>query len=286
MFDALIRGGATVPEFLYPKLAGTRFSVENGGVPALSMMVLPHLSDSPDRVFDELAAEVLTWPYQTTAQHYLRLFAWLGRRFGGTVAVERSGFSLGWIPWLRRCFPDAHFVHLHRNGPDSALSMSRHPGYRLFLLIVDTLELLDLGVGVSALECASAFSPETVPVDLIPIIGDRYDYDYLMGLDLPVARFAELWSNFVRLGVSALSDLPADRYWTLSFEDLVHDPHAKLTELAEFVGVTPSDQWLRASAATVDPSRMGAASRLSPREFEEVRERCAPGKAALAPAAR
>ena len=41
-------------------------------------------------------------------------------------------------------FPDAKFVHLFRHGPDTAVSMSQHTGFRLMALIEDALELLDL----------------------------------------------------------------------------------------------------------------------------------------------
>jgi hypothetical protein len=133
----VLSGGAAVPEFLYPALSGTRFSTGSGGIPAVCMTVLPHLTGDPDQAFDELSAEIPAWPDQSAAQHCTRLFAWLAARFGGTVAVERSGFSMGSVPWLSQNFPGARFVHLHRNGPDSAVSMSRHPGFRLLLVFLN-----------------------------------------------------------------------------------------------------------------------------------------------------
>jgi hypothetical protein len=283
VFDALVRGGAGMPEFLYPKLARTRFSAESGGIPAVCMTVLPHLSDDPDRVFDELAAEVPSWPDQVAAQHCGRLFAWLAARSGATVAVERSGYSLGSVSWLRRNFPAARFVHLHRNGPDSAVSMSKHTGFRLLLLFLEAMGALDFrALGDGAPERASAFDPATLPIGLAPVLGDRYDRDYLMSLDLPVARFAVLWSELVRVGMSALSGLPAEAHMTLSYENLMADPQERLRELATFIGVAAPPHWLRAGAALLDPSRAGAAARLPERELRNVRQRCAPGEAALA----
>jgi hypothetical protein len=174
VFDALVRGGAAMPEFLYPQLAGTRFSAGSGGIPAVCMTVLPHLSGDPDLVLDELAAEVPSWPDQPAAQHCTRLFAWLAARFGGTVAVERSGFSLGSIPWLRRHFPGARFVHLHRNGPDSAVSMSRHAGFRLLLVFLEAMGAFDLrALPDDAPERAAAFDPAALPIGLAPVLGDR-----------------------------------------------------------------------------------------------------------------
>ncbi len=283
VFDALVRGGAGMPEFLYPRLAGRRFSAVSGGIPAVCMTVLPHLSEDPDRVFDELAAEVPSWPDQPAAQHCVRLFAWLAARFGGTVAVERSGFSLGSIPWLRRNFPGARFVHLHRNGPDSAVSMSRHTGFRLLLVFLEAMGALDLrALEDGAPERAAAFDPAALPIGLAPVLGDRYDRDYLMNLDLPVARFASLWSELMRTGVSALSGLPAEAFMTLSYEDLIAHPQERLRELAGFIGVTAPRPWLRAGAAVLDPHRAGAAARLPRPDLDKVRERCEPGQEALA----
>jgi nucleoside-diphosphate-sugar epimerase len=283
VFDALVRGGAGMPEFLYPGLAGKRFNAVSGGIPAVCMTVLPHLSDNPDRVFDELAAEVPSWPDQPAAQHCARLFAWLAARFGSTVVVERSGFSLGSVPWMRRHFPGARFVHLHRNGPDSAVSMSRHTGFRLLLVFLEAMGALDLrALEDGAPELAAAFDPAALPIGLAPVLGDRYDRDYLMNLDLPVARFATLWSELVRAGVFALSGLPADASMTLSYEDLIADPQERLRELARFIGVTAPVPWLRASAAELDPHRAGAATRLPQQDLDKVRQRCKPGQAALA----
>jgi nucleoside-diphosphate-sugar epimerase len=283
VFDSLVRGGAAIPEFLYPALAGTRFSVGSGGIPAVCMTVLPHLSGDPDQAFDELAAEIPTWPDQRAAQHCTRLFAWLAARFGGTVAVERSGFSLGSVLWLRQNFPGARFVHLHRNGPDSAFSMSRHPGFRLLLVFLEAMGALDLrALDDEAPERMAAFDPAALPVGLAPVLGDRYDRDYLMNLDLPVARFAAMWSELVRAGVSALSGLPAQALMTLSYEDLIADPHEQLRELAAFIGVTAPGPWLRAAASVLDPRRAGAAARLPQPEQDKVRQRCQPGETALA----
>lgn len=271
-----------MPEFLYPQLTGTRYSARSGGIPAVCMTVLPHLSSDPDLLFDELAAEVPSWPDQPAARHCQRLFAWLAARSGGTVAVERSGFSLGSIPWMRRQFPGARFVHLHRNGPDTAVSMSRHAGFRLLLVFLDAMGALDLrALADCAPERAAAFDPAALPIGLAPVLGDRYDRDYLMSLDLPVARFATLWSELIRAGVCALSGLPAEASMSLAYEDLLADPHEQLRQLAAFIGVTAPRSWLRASAAALDPRRAGAAARLPQPDLDKVRERCKPGEAAL-----
>lgn len=127
-FERMIRNGVPMPEFLYTRRPG-RFATETTGIPALSLMVLPHLTDDPDGLFDELEGQVRGWPDRTAAGHYEALFNLLCTRFGRTAVVERSGYSLHRVPLLRKAFPQARFVHLFRDGPDCALSMK--PAHRL-----------------------------------------------------------------------------------------------------------------------------------------------------------
>jgi thioester reductase-like protein len=279
IFDAMIRGGAGMPEFIYPHLAGTRFNVKTTGIPAISMMTLPHLSPDPDGVFDALAVEVPTWPQQTARMHYERLFGWLATHFGGSVVVERSGMSLGSVPWLHEMFPDARFVHLFRHGPDTAVSMSEHTGFRLMALIQDALELLDLPE--ESRNPGLRLDPAAIPAELASLIGDRCDLDYLMSQDLPVARFAWMWSELVALGVAALADLPPDRLLPLSYADLVADPKSCLIRLAEFLDVDADPRWLDFGASLIDPSFGGVSNRLSSDDLQAVVEGCAAGEALL-----
>jgi thioester reductase-like protein len=279
VFDAMVQGGAGMPEFIYPGLEGTRFDANTTGIPAISMMTLPHLSPDPDSVFDALAAEVPTWPQQSPRTHYERLFGWLAAHFGASVVVERSAMSLNSVPWLRETFPDAKFVHLFRHGPDTAVSMSQHTGFRLMALIEDALELLDLtpesrGPGLP-------LDPAAIPIELAPLVGDRCDLDYLMSQDLPVARFARMWSESIAIGVAALADLPADRYLRLSYSDLVADPTLCLKRLAGFFDVEADPKWLDFGASVIDPTFAGASSRLSREDLQAVVECCAPGEALL-----
>jgi thioester reductase-like protein len=279
IFDAMVRGGSAMPEFVYPRLQGTRFDANTTGIPAISMMTLPHLSSDPDGVFDALGAEVVTWPQQTTRMHYERLFSWLAAHFGGTVVVERSGMSLGSVSWLHETFPDAKFVHLFRHGPDAAVSMCGHTGFRLLALIQDALELLDLDPESRA--TGLGLNPTAIPIEFAPLLGDRCDIDYLMNQHLPVARFARMWSESIAIGVTALADLPAARHLPLSYSDLVADPRSCLTRLAVFCDIDPDPDWLGFGASVIDPSFTGASSRLSGEDLQAVVQACAPGEALL-----
>ncbi|MFE3316698.1 SDR family oxidoreductase [Nocardia sp. NPDC059195] len=275
LFDPMIRGGSGIPELLYPHLSGTRFDADSTGIPAISLMTLPHLSDTPDMAFDELSVEVSGWPEQRVAQHFRSLFGWLAARFGGSVVVERSGMSLGWATWLRHSFPDARFVHLYRNGPDTALSMSRQTGYRMMALIQDGLDLLALGD--AGTERYWQFDPAAIPAEAAELLGDRIDSDYLADLDIPLSRFGRMWSQLVHIGTTALADLPPDRHLPLSFERLLTRPTEELTQLAAFLDIDPDPTWLARSAATLDTTRIGTAHQLTADDYRALIETCDPG---------
>jgi nucleoside-diphosphate-sugar epimerase len=279
VFDAMIRGGAGMPEFIYPRLGGVRFDANTTGIPAISMMTLPHLSADPDAVFDALAADVPTWPEQAARMHYERLFGWLAAYFGGSVVVERSAMSLTSVPWLRETFPDAKFVHLFRHGPDTAVSMSAHTGFRLMALIEDALEVLDLSA--ESRNPGLRLDPTAIPIELAPLVGDRCDVDYLMSQDLPVTRFARMWNELIAIGLGALADLPAERYLPLSYSDLVADPKSCLKRLAAFLDVEANPTWLDFGASVIDPRFAGACNRLSAEELQSVIDSCATSEALL-----
>ncbi|MEU8956801.1 sulfotransferase [Streptomyces sp. NPDC048518] len=277
-FAGMLRSGVLMPEFLYTRRPG-RYAAGTTGIPALSLMVLPHLTDDPDALLDELRAAVVDWPDRTAPRHHEALFALLGERFGRTVAVERSGYSTGWAPGLRAAFPYARFVHLHRDGPDCALSMSRHPGYRVITLMREIAER----TGVEHLADLTAEQVRSLPPDLAPLLGERFDAALVRDRDLPLRRFADLWSELVGDGVRFLDGLPAGQGMSLAYEDLLDAPREELTRLAAFVGVEPVPSWLDSACAHLDGSRRGSARRqLTAAELADVREGCAAGTRALA----
>lgn len=279
VFDALIRSGAALPEFLYNRHPEWRYSAETTGIPALSLMVLPHLSDDPDALLDDLEPEVRALPTRPVPDQWRALFDALAARLGGRQAVvERSGYSLGKVPDLHRLFPEARFVHLFRDGADCALSMSRHNGFRMIGVLRACLELC----GVDSAAELTEGHREQLPDDLAPLLTARFDPALLLEREMPVADFGRLWSELVVEGVDHLSVLPPRLRTDLSYERLLDAPREELTRLAEFAGVRPLEEWLAAGAALLDGTgRRGSALRLPAGELAAVREACAPGERAL-----
>ncbi|MFE5819209.1 sulfotransferase [Streptomyces sp. NPDC056479] len=275
-FERMIRSGLPLPEFLYTRRPG-RYTAETTGIPALSLMVLPHLTDDPDTLLDELGEAVVRWPERTAAEHHRALFDLLCGRFGRTAVVERSGYSTGWAPGLREAFPDARFVHMFRDGPDCALSMSRHPGYRTILLLRE----IKARAGIDSFADLTPEHVRALPADLAPLLDDRFDPALVRDRDLPLRSFGALWSELVADGTEFLAGLPAGLGTTLAYEDLLDRPGEELTRLAGFIGVDPLPPWLDYGSALLDHSRRGSAARSPAAEFTELKESCAPGSRAL-----
>jgi hypothetical protein len=191
--------------------------------------------------------------------------------------VERSGYSLRLVPALRATFPDARFVHLYRDGPDCALSMSRHPGFRMITLLLEMCER----VGVPSIEALSPAHAAQLPPDLAALLSDRYDPALVLDRPLPLARFGRLWSDTIRQGLAHLAVVPPRLRADLRFEALLADPPGELTRLAGVLGVTPDPSWLAAATALLDPSRRGTAATLDPADRRALAAACEPGMRAL-----
>lgn len=279
VFDRMVRSGTPLPELLYPRHPEWRYSADTTGIPALSLMTLPHLTDDPDALLDALEPEIRGWPVRPAPEQWRALFGTLAARIGGRqAAVERSGYSLHRARLLHELFPDARFVHLHRHGPDCALSMSRHTGFRMLFLLHDILRR----TGVTG---PSELTPEHVrqlPGDLAGLLDDPYDPALLMDREMPVTDFGTMWSDLICEGVDQLSGIPSEQRMSLSYEELLDSPRRELVRLADHIGVQPLAEWLEESDRLLDGTgRLGSSLGLPPRVLAELRKNCARGEAAL-----
>ncbi|MFI0817322.1 sulfotransferase family protein [Streptomyces sp. NPDC021098] len=258
--NRLIREGFGLPEHTYPG-SGGRFSAEGDGIPAVALTTLPHLSDEPDALFDALRPVVCGRGRGPVGEHYRALFEVLAERFGSAAVVERSGYSLRMVPRLREVFPEARFVHLYRDGADCALSMSRHPGFRMIQLMREGGD---------------------VPGELAALMGDETaEIKPLLTRPLPLAAFGRLWSDTVIEGLGHLGALPDGLVLPLSYEALLDAPDAELTRLAAHLGVEPLSGWLAGARVLLDGGRRGSAERLPEEERAALRESVAAGARAL-----
>ncbi|SEC59954.1 sulfotransferase [Rhodobacter sp. 24-YEA-8] len=244
--------------------------------PPLLQVALPHLTDAPDDLFDQLAAEVAAFPRQSVADHYRQLFGAMAMARNRRLWVERSGGSLVATRTLARLFPEARLVLLTRSGPETVLSMSDYPATRLAARMWQRM----LGLGIDLLDPDSHYGRGriwrvlqalSVAMPVTPMLDKPAD-------PLLLARF---WSAMVIRGAHALAALPHARWHHLSYEALVAAPEAELAALALYLDVSAPAGWLREAGARPEhrPSR---ADRLAPAERARLIAACAPGEAALA----
>lgn len=273
-------GGLTPKEVLYRMTDTSRFRRETG-IPAVLLTTLPHLSDTPDELYDELETAVGAFPDAPVGEQYTRLFSWLCERFGKSVWAERSGGSLILAGQFRQHFPDARYLHIVRDGRDCALSMSRHSGFRMAAVVM----ALNLTLGrdpYAERPADDGYDLGFVPEELLPFLPDRFDPAAVRAYRIPASLFGTYWSDEMKRGTEALSALPEDRVLQIWYEDLLAAPAETLRRIAGFLGPEHVDeQWERRAAAHVaTPS--SSWRDLPDAERDELDEACAAGFSALA----
>ena len=261
--------GYKVEEITYPfDRPGVRYTRDQR-LPWLLVSTLPRLTDDPDALFDDVIAFARTLPKQPLVAHYRALFDWLAQRFGRSCWLERSGSSIDYVGSLHQLFPKARFLHLHRDGQETALSMREHAAYRL------------------AIHFVFEKPRETEPsIDELRTLETGHDGDDLIGRILvsrpPVEYFGGYWSQELQHGYKAIAALPADQYMEARFEDLVRDPKATLRTISDFFDLDPdANGWRDRAAALVrglPPTRFQT---LPPDEQERLAAACRPGMVLL-----
>jgi hypothetical protein len=272
----MLRHDVAMDEVLYPWKGGGRFDASTG-VPAVSQATLPHLSASPDALFDALREAVLAFEPAPIGTQYARLFGWLARRFDRSCWVERSGGGLRVVRRMRQHFPGARFVHIVRDGRDTALSMSRHPGFRMVFAAFQMLE----GLGVDPFESADRRWESDLGDDVAALLPERFSRAAFLEFETPPPLCGHYWSGEVKEGLEALADLGPDRLLTLRYEDFLVAPAETSGRLIAFIRGEVDEAWVGRVTAMVRAPR-SAWQALEPRERSRLDAACAPGFAALA----
>jgi Sulfotransferase family len=262
--------GFRVPEFLYLPGPGSRFTPATG-IPPILVTALPHLSDDPEGLYDEVAAFVAGLTPASAAVQHRRLFGWLCDRLGARAWVERSGSSLLYMSQLADAFRDAKFVHLYRDGRECAYSFSRHPLYRLGAVEM----MLRSRLGMSPY-LTDDRPPPRVPPDLRPFMPETFDRAAFERFEMPVIEAGQFWSDMIMPALDVLARLPAERVLQLSYEELVAEPRPALLRLAHFAGLPYSDAtWLDRAVRLLDP-RSPRWTTLPQQQISELTRVCEP----------
>jgi Sulfotransferase family len=276
--STMLRHGVAMPEILYqPGAPGRRFTAQDG-VPSILQTTLPHLTETPDVLFDEVRSYVETLAPAPIGQQYQRLFMWLQTRFGRRLWVERSGGSIRSVPRLRALFPDARFVHIVRDGRDCAVSMSAHFGFRMALVSLSLIGAL----GYDPYETSDRTGAEDLPDDLFQLLPEHFNAEVFRNYEIAPSVYGHYWSGEIERGLTELDTLDDGDLLTLHYEDVLTDPAAEIRRLFAFIlGGEPDEDWIQKTAATIRPGRSTWRD-LPADERDRLERACEPGFAALA----
>jgi len=264
---AVLRRGYDVPEITYPFGGRSRFA-RTDPLPWILVSTLPRLTDDPDRLFDETVAFAAAQPRQHLANHYRALFDWWCTRGGCRHWIERSGSSVEYLESLGRLFPGARFLHLHRDGPETALSMREHHAYRLPVALRYGPAEVTRAVG-GGLDSWREPDPDD-PISRI------------LSSRPPVEYYGRYWCEQVLRGYRAVRRLDADQYRELRFEELIESPRAVLRELCDFFELDPQiGAWTETAAGLVHGMPPARLPGLSEREREGLVRECRPASVLL-----
>jgi Sulfotransferase domain len=231
--------GSRVDRLLYKFGPNARFQPAN--VPPILCITLPHLTDDYEALYAEMEPAIRARGPAPIGEQYQFLFDWLCQRLGREMAVERSGASLMFVSILGDMFPEARFVHIYRDGRDTALSMQHHAYFRLIARFSRFVRRLGMNPYRRPFVYGSnpLYGPiESLTFRLSPLEG---------WLDKPISleELGSFWSDMVTSGQAYLRAQPPGRVMDLRYEDILEQPRAELARFMEFLGPEFADeQWL------------------------------------------
>jgi len=258
----MLAKGGPIEELLYRFGADARFRPDD--LPPILITALPHLTPDCETLYDELALVLRGRGRAGLDEHYGLLFAWLCRRFARARVAERSGSSLLFVPSMARLFPQARFVHLYRDGRDAAISMQRHPFFRLSVRLARMFEKL----GIDPYRPPFIFGSSRLYPWFETMFGRFMPIERWLAEPLPLEAYGAYWSKTIVCGLSLLAAVPPERVLNLRFEDVLIRPRRELVSLAAFMGREYEDPaWLDVASAL--PRRPTSDWRQLPAEQQE-----------------
>ena len=266
-----LREGVRSAEVLYRFGPGARYRPDD--LPPLLGATLPFVSSDPERLHDELLAAVRVRGEHPLAEHYRFVLDWLVGRLGKQMWVERSGASIRLVPVLARWFPNARFIHLFRDGRDTAMSMRVHPASRLLLRYMEGVA----EVGLDPFRVENAWGADPLVPSLEERIVDGFSSSEFQREEVDVAAMGWMWNGMIERGMEYLARLAPERVTTVRFEDVVSSPRKTLGRLIRWIDEDLEDAaWIEAAAGVPRPTPRRWTG-LPDEERERLTLACAPG---------
>ena len=165
------------------------------------------------------------WDKQKSQWFYRTVYGWLMRlHFDADLIFSEKTPQISLIiPFLKETFPKARFIHIIRDGRDSAISLSKKPWYR------------------NDMKGSGAKEPDGYPFGpkaRFWVEPDRVQ-EYEATNDLH--RCVWLWRRYLETIMAATPQLSAEQYHELRYEDLVTLPGLEADRLLDFLGIDKAD---------------------------------------------
>lgn len=215
-------------EFTYPLTENSPWTMEN--LPASLYMTLPHLSDTPDAVYRAMEPAIKARPKAPMGEQYQFWFDWLTQHENKAMWIERSGNSITMVKALHRLFPDAKFIHIHRDGRETAMSIRNFMPLRVFLHLWTRLRR----IGVDLLKTPFRYSDSLMVNSFSPLISNLLPTDRILDTVPDAADAGKFWSAMITQGLKDLAKVPTQNVHTMTYQDLTTNPVDTLQGFIDF----------------------------------------------------
>lgn len=264
--------GLKIKEFLYKVSETSKFNGETG-IPGILMIALPHLTDQPDQLYEELESVVVEFPEDRLDRQYRRLFDWLLKRFHCDVCVERSGKSVEFVDRLIKLFPRAKFIFLYRDVREIAMAFNRFQAYKMGMARRQAYKEtgIDPGDPRCDVSCLGDFKW------LHP---DHFNMEKLEQFEIPFDHLGSDLSSSMVSAANHLAKLPSEQVLNLRYETLAESPREQLTRVIQFIQPDSStckenEKWVEQAAAMIR-SKPNTWPELPSDKLKQLEEACEP----------
>jgi len=238
--NLMLREGIAMKEVLYEVTDTSVFNLETG-VPAIMQTTLPHISSDADKLFYELKDYILSLPDSSIDKFYSLLFEWLKSRMDKIIWIERTGGSLRIVHRLYHLFPDAKFIHIVRDGKSCAMSMEKHYGFKMVMIVYQLMEIL----GVDPFVDDNREWEGDLSDDIASLLPENFDVEQFNNYSVSPSLYGHYWSGEIIQGLKEMEMIPDEQKLTIKYEDLLTHPDFAMRQIASFIGEElTSAEWI------------------------------------------
>jgi hypothetical protein len=234
-------------------------------LPAIMLVCLPALTSDPDGLLREIVGWARARKPALVGEHYSELFGWLTRLFHKEFWIERSGGSGEFFQQLRRSFPQARYLHLHREGTEAALSMANQHHFQTHVSFFFDPPLDD--------EIAQAIRRQEPAGEELVVRRAR--------AARPAADFGRFWTLSICLILSEVQHLQPSQYREFRYEALRQDPGQFLREVCDYFECSAEGDWIEKALGIIRPERNQRSSALDPDSLAALEAAVFPGEVLL-----